>query len=230
VKTIAHRGSGEGGPSICFVQAGLTGLVRGGCVDSYVVSTEDGFSPLGRDRLTISRELGVPEEEIKQLAAWNHFENRRVTAIAISSRWPRDGVPGLRGVILAPAESSECYRQFAEPYFGKPYRDFYYNVTYESLFFATSRWGSRLPALSHLSASGRFHRDVAACNIEALDHLCDSRPGTVGSLTFLGCCIDESHVRSGIETVDAEKGTSVHRPITVQAEQNGQITLLHLQW
>src|SRR3990167_3356695 len=107
--------------SVTFDPGNLDRLARVGEVDAYIVATEDGFSPLGMSRRFLSVDLGVPEEEIRQLADWNRFENPRVSLIALGSR-RQDSC--LRGVILAASETSECYKRFATPWHGRPYRDF----------------------------------------------------------------------------------------------------------
>src|SRR5688572_5876125 len=98
--------------SIAYDPGGLETLARHGEVDTYIVATEDGFSPLGLNLDFISADLGVPPEEIKRLADWNRFDNPRVSLVAIPSR--RE-VSQLRGVILAASETSKSYRRFATP-------------------------------------------------------------------------------------------------------------------
>ena len=92
--------------AIKFVPGELKALAPGE-IDAYVVSTETGFSPLGSNIRFISAELGIPVSEIAALADWNRFKNPGVTLVALSSRCPGSA---LRGVILAPAETSECYK------------------------------------------------------------------------------------------------------------------------
>ena len=129
MKPIAVLESRQGGQaSIAYYSGEIKSLAPRAKIDAYIVSTEDGFSPLGSNRRFLSADLGVPEKEIRHLADWNRFKNSRVTLVAIPSR--RDG-GYLRGVILAASESSECYERFAVPRYGRPYRDFYYNVAYE---------------------------------------------------------------------------------------------------
>ncbi len=197
-----------------------------GRVDAYIVATLAGFSPLGADLHFLSRDLGVPEDEIHQLAGGNHSTNAAVTLVAIRSR--RSG-SCLRGVILAPCETSSCYARFATPIYGRPYRDFYYNVTYEAIAYAAEKWGARSPAVSHLSASGNFREEIAICNAEALAHYCDAHPHAIGSFTFLGCCISQEHLH-GIRRLNEEGYTGVHWPISTKVEDHGTHELVHLEW
>ncbi|MBU6402501.1 MAG: hypothetical protein KGS61_19445, partial [Verrucomicrobia bacterium] len=112
-----------------FVTA-FSDLAQSGEVDAFIVATEDGFSPLGAARGFFADDLGRRETDIAELANWNRFQNERVTLVGLDSR--RSG-SRLRGIILAPSETSKCYERFAVPVHGRPYRDFYYNVTFEAI-------------------------------------------------------------------------------------------------
>jgi hypothetical protein len=165
-------------------------------IETYIVSTEEGFSPLGSNIRYLEAELNVPAEEIKRLADWNRFKNTEVSLVAIASRVPSSQ---LRGVILSAAEGSKCYERYAMPIYGKPYRDFYYNVTYEALAYAKSHWGARSFAISHLSHSCNFHPDIATCNAEAFLHFAEALNDGAASLTFLRDCDIELEDLSGAE-------------------------------
>ena len=164
--------------------------------------------------------------EIKRLADWNRFENSRVSLVVLASR--RRG-SYLRGVILVASETSECYKQFAAPLYGRPYRDFYYNITYETIAYSSSQWAAHHLAISHLSGSGRFHEDIATCNAEALAHFCDAHPNVIDSFMFLGCCIAPEHL-SGISRLNAEGQTGAHRAIATEVVNRDGHVLVHLKW
>lgn len=108
-------------------------LARSGRADAFIVATEDGWSPLGASRDFLSKDLGIPGEEISRLANWSRFKNSRVSLVTLRSR-RADSL--LRDVILAASETSECYKRFTILRHSRPYRDFYYNVTYEAIAFA----------------------------------------------------------------------------------------------
>lgn len=226
---LAEMESQHGARTIVGLEEdGLTSLARAGRVDAFIVATEDGFSPLGSNLSFLSSDLGIPEQEIKRLADWNRFKNPRVSLVALQSR--RGGKSHLRGVILAASETSASYEHFATPRFGRPYRDFYYNVTYEAIAYASKTWGAQHLALSHLSGSGSFHEDIATCNAEALAHYCDANPlADVKSFMFVECCIDQNHL-SGISSLNAEARTGKHHPILVETEQHEGYVLVHLAW
>lgn len=195
--------------------------------DSFIVSTEDGFSPLGANRSFLSSDLGIPENDISQLADWNRFENPMVSLVVLQSR-KKNSL--LHGVVLAASESSESYKRFAEPRYGHPYRDFYYNVTYEAIAYASANWKAQRLALSHLSGSGTFHEDIATCNAEALAHYCDITPSAkIESFMFVGCCISQKHL-AGIARLNAEAKTGQHHPISTNVVNHGGYDLVHLEW
>ena len=224
---IAALESHQGGRTTVAYDAGrLEPHAREGKVDAYIVATEDGFSPLGMNLRFLSEDLDVPVAEIKRLADWNRFENSRTSLVALASR--RSG-SFLRGAILAASETSECYKRFATPLFGRPYRDFYYNVTYEAIAYVSSKWQARQLAISHLSGSGRFNVDIATCNAEALAHYCDAHARAIDSFMFLGCCILPEHL-SGIARLNVEGQTGAHRTIeTHEVNADGHV-LIHLDW
>lgn len=213
--------------SINYYSGEIKSIASDAKIDAYIVSTEDGFSPLGSNRRFISEDLGVSEKEIKRLADWNRFNNSRVTLVAIPAR--RNG-SYLRGVILAASESSECYERFAVPRYGRPYRDFYYNVAYEAIAYASQAWGTQRLAISHLSGCNCFHEDIATCNAEALAHYCDSSVNAIESFTFLGDCDISLEHLAGISRLNIEGKTGQHRPIFTETEHHEGHVLVHLDW
>ena len=212
--------------SIGFDPGGLEPLAREGLVDAYIVATEEGFSPLGQATRFIASDLGISSREIKNIADWNRFKNPRVTLVAIPAQ--REHAQ-FRGVILVPSETSKCYKRFASPLYGLPHRDFYYNVTYEAIAYASQVWSTRRLAISHLSGCNRFHESIATCNAEALAHYTDAYRNTIESFTFLGCCMSEHHF-AGIAKLNAEGQTGKHRPIIIEEKNHESHTLVHLSW
>jgi hypothetical protein len=196
--------------------------------DVAIVSTEEGFSPLGGSRDFFERDLGISyADEIKPLANWNSSDNEQITLIALASRRPGSL---LRGVILAPGETARCYQQLPpSERCHRPCRDFYYNVTYEAIAYACGQCGAHKIAISHLSGSGRYHENIATCHTEALAHYCDDHSETVPeSFIFCGCCINPEHLQ-GIQHLNYQGKRSAHRPIQVATEIRDSATLLHLE-
>lgn len=213
--------------SVEFDKRDLRTLADSGEVDAFIVATEDGFSPLGKNRSFLSSDLNISEQEIGELADWNRFENQQVTLVALRSR---NSESRLRGVILAPSENSECYKRFATPRYGLPYRDFYYNITYEAIAHACGIWRARHIAISHLSGAGNFHEDIATCSAEALGHYCDGDGGThIESFVFVGCCISMEHL-TGISRLNAKAENGQHLPIAISVENREGYDMIHLNW
>jgi hypothetical protein len=206
----------------------LAELTVAGEVDSYLVGTEDGFSPLGAARSFLADELGRTEGELRQLANWNRFENDRVSLVACPSLRPGGR---LRGVALAPCENSRAYTRFAATQDGRPSRDFYDNVSYEGLVLIDREWGGRRVGVSHLSASGNFHEDIAACTAETLIHLCSAPAGSgIRSLNDLGCCVSPAQLMCGLQILSVRALPGQHRSIRTTQEDQGTVTLIHLDW
>jgi hypothetical protein len=202
-------------------------LVQQGEVDCFIVSSEDGFSPLGAAKKFFSRELNIAESKISHLARFNRFLNQEVSLIGLPNQ---NTSSKLRGVILAAGESSDCYEQFATAFYGKPYRDFYYNVAYESISYAAHVLGARKIAISHLSGSHHFHKDIATCIVEALTHFCDRVDSPeIDSFLFVGCCIEESHF-SGIQQLSMERGISEHHDIRLGYSLENEFEVVSLNW
>jgi len=204
-------------------------LVKLGQVDCFIVSTEDGFSPLGRARDFFSRELGIDQTIIQELAQWNRFENPEVSLIGLNSQ---NVSSKLRGVVLAAGERSKCYKQLVGQFVGRPYRDFYYNVTYESIVYATNVLGARKIAISHLSGSNNFHEDIATCTAEALAHFCDrdQKEGIgIDSFLFVGCCISPLHLLE-IQHLNREGGITKHHDILVKKSMRNGFEVISLDW
>jgi len=202
-------------------------LVSAGQVDSYIVATEDGFAPLGHWKEFFSKALGVNKNKISMIADWNRSKNSDVSLIGL----PNQRLDGkLRGVVLAASETSRCYEQFATPRYGNPYRDFYYNVAYESISYAANILGAKKLAMSHLSASHHFHEDIATCIAEALAHFCDE-PNTpqIDSFLFVGCCIEKAHL-SGIQRLNKEGTVTRHQDIQINKSVKNGFEVISLDW
>ena len=202
-------------------------LCKSGVIDALIMSSEDGFSPLGSCREFVAKDLGIEASNISRLANWSRFENKDVSFISIPSQ-RKDSK--LRGIILAPGETCECYKKFATPRYGKPYRDFYNNVSYECILEAAIKFNAKNIGMTHLSASNNFHRDIATCTMEALIHLANGNDKIeINSFIFTGCCISQSHL-TGLEILQNEHGTQNHVPIKTQKGkiENFDLTTLNL--
>ena len=67
-------------------ESSLESLVEAGLIDCCIVSSEDGFSPLGAARDFFAQELGIEVNKIRKIADWNRFHNEEVSFASLSSR------------------------------------------------------------------------------------------------------------------------------------------------
>ncbi len=205
----------------------LEDLVRQGHIDCCIVSTEDGFSPLGASRQFFSSELGIIEADISRLANWNRFTNSEISLVGLPNQRPTSK---LKGVVLAASETSKCYEQFAPAFHSKPHRDFYYNVAYESIAYTTKVLGAEKIAMSHLSGSSHFHEDIATCVAEALAHFCDIADNpNISSFLFVGCCIDPNDL-SGIQRLNFDSNVTRHRNICTKTTRKNEFEVISFDW
>lgn len=204
----------------------ISDLAIKGALDCVIFATEDGFSPLGAARHFLAEDLYVSEQSITAIAHWNRSENPAVTLVAIRSRNPH-GL--LKGIILAPCETSVCYLPYKLSGYGHPYRDFYYNVSYEAISHACLNLGARKLGITHLSASQNFHEDIATCNAEALAHyLEDPHSLALESFAFVGCCIELHHLHA-MRRLNAEGGNR-HKTIALKHDSRDGFDLVTLDF
>ena len=133
-------------------------------------------------------------------------------------------------MILAASGSSKCYEKYSSLSNSLPYRDFYYNVAYESISYAARILGAQKISMSHLSASGQFHKDIATCVAEALAHFCDRiESPIIKQFLFFGCCMNESHFL-GLERLNSEGKISKHHNITITTSLVDEFEVISLKW
>ena len=220
-------------------------MVEAGKVDALLIEPEDGFSMLGEAREYLSNELGLGkrdlakwvldgmspdfEPNVSSLADWARFTDPDVTLLGIPTR--REG-QGLKGMVLVPYEGSRCDAQFATPRYSKPYRDFFYNVTYEAMYYAYVRLGARKFAISHLACTKYtregYRMDVTRSQIDALIHFANQYKG-VQQITFW----DESDGNYPIEALTymrQEEFEGTHRDIDRASEQRLGVDFITLSW
>lgn len=205
-------------------------LLYDGDIDFLILATENGFSPLGRALYLVSGELKIPSAEIVKLADWNRFENNAVSNVCLKTK---NESSKLKGAVLAACGSSSCYHQLQRKYYGhdddrlfEPNRDFYYNVSYEAIYYAAMECGAKKIGITHLSASGKYHYDIATCTAEALAHFHDEYPDKIDTFSFVGCCIEEKHLKY-INWLNSENKNS-HQKIktTLKTLEYGELVTL----
>lgn len=204
-------------------------LARTGAIDALVLPSVSGFTTLNLTLDFLEEDLDISGPKILRWADWNRHENERVTLLALASRRPDSH---LRGAILASGELTRGYARHATPYWGRAFRDFFYNVTYEALNHASHAWQSRRPGLCSLGADCAFDLDAALCHLEAAAHLLDQPTGpAMDALTFISpYCFEEGWVLWAYHEGAEDRAATAHRPIRVEIETKDAVTLMHLDW
>ncbi len=223
----------------------LEDLITGGRVDSLLIEPEDGFSLLGTARDYLSNELGLKERNlakwvidgmprnfeatVSSLADWARYTDPDVTLVCIPSQKPGGQ---LKGLVLVPYEGSRSYKQFAQPKYSKPYRDFFYNVTYEAMYYAYITLGARKFAISHLSCTKYsregYRMDITRSQIDAIVHFCNQYQG-VKEITFW----DDTEGNFPIEALtymNPEEFLGEHRDINRACERRMGLDFISLSW
>ena len=209
----AHSSQGSGKAGLLFNRFGesiriaheyrnsLQEQVDQGWIDALLIEPEDGFSLLGGTRDYLSEVLGLAERNLMQwaldgmkpdfeqnlssLADWSRFTDPDVTLLGIPSRQSTF----FKGLVLVPYEGSLSYKQFAQPRYNKPYRDFFYNVTYEAMYYAYTVLGARKLAISHLSCS-KYAREGYRQDIKRLEaqltHMVAAHAGLIRAVQMAG--------------------------------------------
>ena len=204
-------------------------LVDAERADVAILSTEEGFSPLGASRGLIERELGVSyEREIKPAAHRAQNTTSPITLVAITSQ---NQESRLRGVLLIPGEGALCFDSHTRPVGGISQYEYYYRVTREAVRYALFAWKSRRFAVTHLSRSSRFHGEIAKAQVNALWDLCEHDSKSVpDSLIFCGCCIEPNHI-GAVRHIDrsAKRSPNVHIAVN-EVAISSSMTTLELAW
>lgn len=202
-------------------------LAENGEVDTYIIPSDLDCYHISEAMTFFSEDLNIEQQEIRDLADWNRTENHEISLIGLPSR---NNKGRLRGIILAACETAECYKQFAPPLYSKPYRDFYYNVAYESIVYASKKLNANKLAMSHLSGCCHFHENIATCVAEALAHFCDiEQDQQIESFMYVGGCVWRSHLE-GIENLNREGRITRHRNIRTWNTTRNGFDVVSMDW
>ncbi|MCX7140804.1 MAG: hypothetical protein NT123_06845, partial [Proteobacteria bacterium] len=108
---------------------------------------------------------------------------------------------------------------------------FMYNVTYEAIAHAYTKWGARRIGITHFSRSkygGKYRNDVTTCQVEAIGHFCTEHSG-VECLTF----VDDSEGNCPLEIVkgfNSLPDPGFHRTISTKVIELWGIDFIDLDW
>ena len=213
-----------------FPPAPLETLVHEGVLDSFIFSHDTGYAPLGASLPFLEAHLDHTRESISAHAhRIGLAEKDGVTLAALKPR--REGSP-LRGVVLAPGQTSACYRALVRWVDAQPYRDFYYNVNFEAIAHLSRTLNARKIGMTHLSACDGFREEIAFCTAEALGHFWDdANASSLDVFAFAGCCIKPEHLHGIPKRLNTEGRRTSHRAINVATEEvEDGVTYIHLSW
>ena len=190
--------------------------------DGLIIEGAWGFNDLGGFYGgVISPLLGVDTGLVRRLCDDNNDQNEHVTLIALPSTVRESS---LKAVVFVPTELGRPYQRLATPIFGKPHRDFYYNVVYEALGLL-AEFGCTGIAIAGLRGFPQGHKDIDHCVAEAvahfaLEHLTLRRVVTVSSGPDLS---------NGIRFFNEHpESIGRHREVTRLAWTEDQVTRLRI--
>jgi hypothetical protein len=207
----------------------LDSLLASDSIDTLITSAEGGLGPLPVGFLC--NELAVSRSEIIRWA--NEISSlSTVTMVALRSRKPGGK---LRGAILVPFGTADCCKALVAPENrGLPWRDLYYNVTFESIAYACKSWGSAKFVTHHLSGCGQaYHPHIPGCQVEALAHFAkQEHADKVQSFRFLDCCCGTIKRNSFDDVSEAVNSLGSHRAIEVteQRLKDDRGHVISLKW
>ena len=138
--------------------------VHEGKADGLIIEGLWGFNDLGS---IFGRHLGLDRKRIEPL----FIANQQSDDITVSSFLYAGTDSTLKAIAFVPTENSRCYQKLATSFYGRPYRDFYYNTVYEALGLLTG-FGCADVAIAGLTGSERHSADIELgnCVAEAIAH------------------------------------------------------------
>ena len=160
-------------------------------IDVHISSSEDGFSPLGANRDFLKRDLGISDDDWRELIHNKLFESK-ITVLGIPTR-RKDSQ--LRGLILTTAGNISLDDYDGHNGLGWHDQDVQYHLTHQAISYAIKELKAEKIAISHLTASGGFNHRIAGYQLSALADVCDDESDcSLKIFLFTGCCIKLEHL------------------------------------
>jgi len=220
-------------------------FIKNGEVDCLLIEQETGYSQLGGIVDFLAEDLGLYQllwsknkyventdnlPNIRQLADDARSNDLEVTLIGIPSKRNKSC---LKGMVLVPYQDSASHHKYALPLYGKPYRDFFYNVTYESLYYAYFTLGARSFCLTHWSAGKYasrlgYRQSITTCQAEAIRHFCNEFKG-VKTIIFWDISLG-NHPLSELLRFNNELVEGVHRIVKTKTEKKSDCDFIQIDW
>jgi hypothetical protein len=192
-------------------------------VDGLVVEGLWGFNDLGGFGGVIAQKLGVSAKQLRSIG--EEIEPRNgLTIVGVKSR-----VAGakFKGIALVPTQNSVGYRERAVPLYGRPYRDFYYNVAYEAMALLIDI-GCKDIAIAGITGSEVLvgDPDIGNCVAEAIVHIAQD----FQELRTVCSVGNGPRLSPGIDYFNRHpEQLGSHREIAKQTSVRGQVVLVTLE-
>ena len=151
----------------------LVALLDHGGADGLMIESWWGFNDLGGFGSTIAKLLGIPVHRLRELSE-KFKDSEEITLLALTTVREESA---LKTVVLTPTPHHRCYERLATPFHGKPYRDFYYAVTYEALRILVESACASIAIAGITGANSKLSEpDVGNCVAEAIAHCALAHP------------------------------------------------------
>lgn len=192
--------------------------------DTFVFSNEFGFSPLELNLKDVSSHIGYTDIEIAKTINTYSIDNPYPNILGFKSKYLNSKVKGL---IIGSSENSKAYRKYATPQYGKPYRDFYYILTFEILRYADQVLKSKKIGITHLTLGRNYTFDVAMSQVDAIRNYYLSHPKSrIESILFWGCCHEE-YCFNKLNWLDDEVNP-MHKEIPTVTKKIGELDMVDI--
>jgi hypothetical protein len=145
----------------------LKEVLLNGSIDGLIIEGVWGFNDLGGYGHVILDLLGTSEANIRDICS----ENQKLTTPTVVLVPSAVSGSTLKGITLVPTQNHKCYERWAQPHFGRPHRDFYYNVSYVALTSLIEK-GCTSIGIAGLTGSLAHYGDddVGSCVAQAVAH------------------------------------------------------------
>jgi hypothetical protein len=130
--------------------------------DGLIIEGWPGFNDLGAHIKILEKAIGNKKNISKLCSIKSESESVTITLLKCIN--PDNNI---KGIVLVPTEHYKCYEQFATPFYGKPYKNFYYNVMYEAINLL-SLVNSKNIAIANITGANPRSADIDHCVSSAI--------------------------------------------------------------
>ena len=196
-----------------------------GKIDGLIIEALWGFNDLGGYGRIICKLLGIEEARIREECVIN-LDRIDPTLILIKSTADQST---LKAVVLVPTQNGRSYQRWVEPMgHRRPYRDFYYNVSYESIKLLADLGCSNIGIAGITGSLAHYrHIDVGNSIADGIVHYALKNPH-IRCVASIG---DGPSIVSAIKYYKAQpEMIEMHREIRLHKNHGNEITTIELNW